>query len=177
MFIVHKDEKTEKFDSLYEEIFPVLVKISYHMTGDVSTAEELCQEAFVRYYQRMELFPDPKQATYWLIRVVKNLSLNLRKRKEREQRAYQRYIHEPRKQAESGETEYLKSETKESVHQLLDKLPEKLKEAVVLREYGNLSYREMAKVLRISESNAKVRVFRAREMIGTMIQRGELYVP
>ncbi len=171
------DERTQKFNSLYETAFPVLMKISYHMTGEVATAEELCQEAFIRYYQRADMFPDEKQATYWLIRVVKNLSLNLRKRKEREQNAYQKYIHEPQKVTSTGELEYLKNETKESVQQMLDTLPANLKEALVLREYGNLSYREMAKILRITESNAKVRVFRAREMIGSMIRKGEYYVP
>jgi len=174
---MQKKDETEKFNALYEKVFPVIIKVSYRMTGSRTVAEDLCQEAFIRYYEKFPSIPDEKEAMYWLIRVVKNLTLNYQKRKQREQKAYQKYIQEPAKKPETGETQLLLEETKESIQKLLDKLPEKLKTALVLREYGNLSYKEIAKILKITEANVKVRVFRARETIGSMIKQGEFYVP
>ncbi len=176
MFYMQKED-VEKFNRVYDSVYPNLIKVSYHMTGDLVVSEDLCQEAFIRYLEKINSFPDEKQATYWLIRVIKNLTLNFEKRKQREQKAYKKYSMEPVKQGETGETEYLRNETQQKVQDLLDKLPEKLKSPLVLREYGELSYKEIGKILHISEANVKVRVFRARGAIQSMIERGEVYVP
>ena len=170
-------EDVENFNRIYDSVYPSLIKISYHMTGDLTVSEDLCQEAFIRYLEKINSFPDDKQATYWLIRVVKNLTLNFEKRKQREQKAYKKYSMEPVKESESGETEYLRNETQQRVQNLLDNLPEKQKTALVLREYGELSYKEIGKILHISEANVKVRVFRARGAIHSMIEKGDMYVP
>ncbi len=172
-----RKEEVEKFNRIYDAVFPSLIKISYHMTGDVVVAEDLCQEAFIRFLEKIDSFPNDKEATYWLIRVVKNLTLNFEKRKKREQKAYKKFMMEPVKGSETGETEYLRSETQKKVQELLGKLPENLKTPLVLREYGGLSYREIGKILRLSEGNVKVRVFRARGAIHSMIEKGEVYVP
>ena len=170
-------EDIEKFNRVYDSAFPVLMRISHHMTGNTAISEEICQEAFIRYLERIEKFPDDKQSTYWLIRVVKNLTLNFEKRKLREQKAYKEYMMEPEINKETGETAYLRDEAQKFVQQLLDKLPEKLKTALVLREYGDLSYKEIGQILHITEANVKVRVFRAREAISAMVEKGEIYVP
>jgi RNA polymerase sigma-70 factor (ECF subfamily) len=46
-----------------------------------------------------------------------------------------------------------------------------------MREYGNLSYREIAESLQISESNVKVRMHRARERLGQVLKEADIYVP
>ena len=48
---------------------------------------------------------------------------------------------------------------------------------IVLREYAGLNYGEIAKVLKISESNVKVRMHRARKELGAMLDREEVNVP
>ena len=53
----------------------------------------------------------------------------------------------------------------------LDKLPEKLKEAVILKEYSDLNYKEIGKVLGISEGNVKVRIFRARKLLEEILRK------
>jgi RNA polymerase sigma-70 factor (ECF subfamily) len=46
-----------------------------------------------------------------------------------------------------------------------------------MREYGNLSYREIAESLQISESNVKVRMHRARERLAQALKEADIYVP
>ena len=45
-----------------------------------------------------------------------------------------------------------------------------------MREYGGLSYREIASVLRITEGNVKVRVFRARQRLAKILDPSNLHV-
>ena len=116
------------------------------------------------------VFPNPDEAKYWLIRVVKNAALNYAKRKTRERKAYQRAFREDTRTVETGENALVKKETREEVREALEKLPEKLRLVMILREYGELNYKEIGRSLGISEGNVKVRVFRARERLASLLK-------
>ena len=140
-----------------KRFFPVLFRVAYHISGDRSAAEDLCQEAFIRYFNRTSPLRTMNDAKYWLIRVVKNLSYNYQKRKGREQNAYTKFYNEPKRELPDGETELLREETSQLVRAALEKLPPKLRSPIILKEYGGLSYKEIGKILRITEANVKVR--------------------
>lgn len=173
------EEDTEQvFDEIYHQFFPVLVKIVYRITGSVSVSEDLCQEAFIRYYERRDKLPGGDQAKYWLIRVVKNLAYNHEKRKGRERVAYEKLYHEPKKSlTNEGEKTILEDESKKAVQDALMKIPYKLRMVLILKEYGELDYKDIAASLKISEGNVKVRVFRARKLLGEYLDKGDVYVP
>ena len=154
-----------EFRRLYETAFPILFRVAYRITTNEEAAEDLCQEAFFRLHEKNMVFPSPDEAKYWLIRVVKNAALNYAKRKTRERKAYQRAFREDTRTEETGETVVLKKETREEVREALEKLPENLRIVLILKEYGELNYKEIGRTLGISEGNVKVRVFRARERL------------
>ena len=164
------------FERIYDANYPVLYRIVYRITGDQAISEDLCQEAFIRYYRRNSPLPSDEQAKYWLIRVVRNLALNHEKRKIRERKAYERFRKEPSPSIRSGEAEIMRHESAELVQAALGKLPFKLRSAIVLREFGSLRYREIARILNISEANVKVRIFRAREMLKRYLDEEETRV-
>ena len=158
-----------EFRRLYETVFPILFRVAYRITSSEEAAEDLCQEAFFCLHKKEMVFPSPDEAKYWLIRVVKNASLNYAKRKVRERKAYQRAFREDTKKEETGEHILLKKETREEVREALDKLPENLRIVLILKEYGELNYKEIGRSLGISEGNVKVRVFRARERLAGLL--------
>jgi RNA polymerase sigma-70 factor (ECF subfamily) len=173
-----QDERNESFfDEVYEKVFPIVYRIVYKITGRSDVSEDLCQEAFIKYHQRMNSIPDAEQAKFWLIRVSKNLALNYQKRKGRERKAYQKILKEPSRPVDTGEVEALKKEASAAVKAALEKLPEKLRVVMILKEYSNLNYKEIASTLGISEGNVKVRVYRAREYLLKLLDEGETYVP
>lgn len=162
-----------EFKRLYDSAFPVIFRVAFRVTNSREAAEDLCQESFFRLYERNMVFPNPEEAKYWLIRVVKNASLNYAKRKERERKAYQRAFKEDTRQEETGEGILVKKETSEEVKLALEKLPENLRMVLVLKEYAELNYKEIGRVMGISEGNVKVRVFRARERLAVILQGGK----
>jgi len=159
----------ERFRRLYTTVFPILFRVACRITENEEAAEDLCQEAFFRYHEKEMIFPNPDEAKYWLIRVVKNSALNYAKRKERERRAYQRAFREDQRTEENGETNLIRKETLREVTEALDQLPENLRIVLVLKEYGELSYKEIGRALGISEGNVKVRIFRARERLAVLL--------
>jgi RNA polymerase sigma factor (sigma-70 family) len=162
--------RADIFQLVYEHVYPIIFRITCRIAGREDVAEELCQEAFIKYYERIETFPDVDQAKYWLIRVAKNLALNTAKRSGRERRAYERVYHEPQRSSRSGEDEVLRKESEREVQAALSRLPEKMRIVLVLKEYGQLNYREIGSILGITEGNVKVRVFRARERLLELLE-------
>lgn len=158
-----------EFKCLYDSIFPVLFRVAYRIANSKEAAEDLCQDCFFRLYEKNIVFPSPEEAKYWLIRVVKNASLNYAKRKERERKAYQRAFREEVKREESGESALVRKETSHEVEAALKKLPENLRIVLILKEYAEMNYKEIGRVLGISEGNVKVRVFRARERLAALL--------
>ena len=170
MFSELGELESEEFRRLYESVFPVLFRVVYRIAGSEEAAEDLCQEAFFRLYEKKMVFPSQEEAKYWLIRVATNASLNYVKRKDRERRAYQKAFREDTRNAETGESELLAKESREEVQEALKKLPKNLRMVLILREYGELNYKKIGQVLGISEGNVKVRVFRARERLAGLLQ-------
>ena len=161
--------REELFDKVYESLYPVLFRIAYRITGSRTRAEDLCHEAFIKYLQREEPLPDLEQTKYWLIRVLKNISLNYEKKRAREKRAYGRIQKLAPQFSNTSEQEFFREETRSVVQEALNKLPAKMRMVLVLKEYGDLGYREIAKIMGISEGNVKVRAFRARERLAQLL--------
>ncbi len=175
--MLSKDFDEKRFNVEYSQLFPVIFRVAYRVTGDTGIAEDLCHEAFIKYYERHEPLPDTNQAKYWLIRVVKNMSLNHEKRKSRERIAVSKLEKITPQFAESEEKRIMKEETVTAVQEALNRLPDKLRMVLVLKEYGGMNYREIGGMLGISEGNVKVRVFRAREQLEKIFKEEKDYVP
>ena len=161
------------FDTVYNTLFPIIYRITYRIVGDIGIAEDVCQEAFLRYYNRGSPLPDLEQTKYWLIRVAKNLSYNYEAKKGRQRKLLARLKDVTLKYTESGEADVIKKETGRIVREALEKLPYKLRVVLVLKEYGKLNYKQIGKIVGISEGNVKVRVFRGREKLSQLL-RGKL---
>jgi RNA polymerase sigma factor (sigma-70 family) len=165
--------REDLFDKVYESLYPVLFRIAYRIAGSSTKAEDLCHEAFIKYWQREEPLPDLDQTKYWLIRVLKNISLNYEKKRSREQRAYGRLQKSTPQYSISTDQEFFREQTRSIVQAALSRLPAKMRMVLVLREYGDLNYKEIAGILGISEGNVKVRAFRARERLAQLLD-GEI---
>lgn len=178
MFSINAGEEARRFREFYESVFPLLMRISYRITGSQEAAEDLCQDAFIRFHEKAIAFKSSDEAKYWMIRVLKNGSLNYAKRKGRERRAYEKATRNIQDvPVVTGESELLRSETEREVKEALEFLPEKFKTVLVLKEYGDMNYKEIAGVLGITEGNVKVRVFRAREMLSRFLKEERRDVP
>ncbi|MDR2491163.1 MAG: RNA polymerase sigma factor [Spirochaetaceae bacterium] len=159
------------FRKLYDTVFPILYRVAYRVAGSVEAAEDLCQEAFYKLYEKKMSFPSMDDAKYWLIRVVKNASLNYAKRKERERLVYQKAFREDTRTTRTGEEELVRKETAEEVNAALAALPEKMRIVLILTENTELNYKEIGRILGISEGNVKIRVFRAREKLQSLLEK------
>jgi RNA polymerase sigma-70 factor (ECF subfamily) len=185
--LLSSDERPDDlgFKTIYEENVDMLLRVALRISNSTEAAEDIVHDAFGKLVEKKLVFPSGNDAKYWLIRVVKNAAINYAKRKGRETRAYEKWWRSeasPVENVEAGaltiketgteagiqpsvEEDVLRGETARELRRCLNLLPEKLREVLVLKEYGGMNYKEIGKVLGISEGNVKVRAFRAREAL------------
>ena len=76
-----------------------------------------------------------------------------------------------------AKSDLLKKDSINKAREALKKLPKNLQDVLMLREYGDLNYKEIGKVLGITEGNVKVRIFRAREQLVKIIGEENVFLP
>ena len=172
-----EDKTRDFFNSIHKEVYPIVIRVSYRITRNMEAAEDVCQDAFIKLYHRLDTFPTVEDARNWLIRVVKNGSFNYLEHEKVKTRAFDKIKQAPTFTNDTGEKQLLRKETEEKLKEAVNQIPENLKAPLMLRIYGGLNYKEIATSLGISESNVKIRIHRAREELKKLLSVGELYVP
>ena len=158
----------KKYEAGYGSYYPIV--------NDEEAAEDIVHDSLIKANEKCLVFPSLNDAKYWLIRVVKNASLNYIKRKDRERKAYEKVLYEDKHKYDSGETSLLKKDSIQKAREALKKLPKNLQEVLMLKEYGDLNYKEIGQILGITEGNVKVRVFRAREQLVKLIGEDDVFL-
>ena len=162
-----KSTDREDFRLIYEQNFELLMQVVIHIVYNIDIAEDLAQEAFERFYVRNMSFPSEDDARYWLLRVAKNLALNYVRRNKREGEMVEKVRHNPSAAVDGRDAAQaaLEADERRTVRAAIESLPENLRLVIQLKEYSGLDYKSIAKVLGISETNVKVRVYRARKKL------------
>jgi RNA polymerase sigma-70 factor (sigma-E family) len=145
-----------------------LVRLAVLLVGDRASAEDIVQDAFLGLYRRWDRLPDTSAPlAYVRTSVVNGCRTALRRRSRASQVG--NFAEPP---AESAEAVALLSEEQREVAGALRRLPERQREALVLRYYLDLSEAEIATAMGISRGTVKSATSRALAAVGRTV-RGE----
>ena len=129
-------------------------------------AEDIAQEALVRLFEQAlagKLRPEPREIRALLFTIAHHLAVDEGRRNSR---AHHGVVPESTAMSGSG-TNLLRDE----LERAMAKLPAQHREALLLREYGGLSYAEIAEAMGIAVGVVKVSIYRARHKLATMLDR------
>ena len=166
------DEAFEtEFRRLFADRFPGLFRYLDRVSGDPELAADLAQEAFVRLYHRGAM---PDNAAAWLVSVANNLFRDERRRASRRVRLLARRPGEALvgDAAPAPDAGVLADEQRRAVRVALDRLPERDRQLLLLREEG-YSYRELAKTLSLLEASVGTLLARARMAFRSALAGGD----
>jgi RNA polymerase sigma-70 factor (ECF subfamily) len=147
----------------------------YRMAHNQAVAEELAQEVFLRVYRSRETYNAEAKFSTWLYRIATNLAVN-HARDTRQERP-ETSVSLDETDEESGlsmdvadaspnvEQNILRRERLAAIRRHVDVLPERQRLAVVMHKYQEMDYRQIAAVLKLSESATKSLLFRAYETL------------
>ena len=168
------------FDYLVQKYRRPIIGFMYRMSRNTATAEELAQEVFLRVYRSRENYEPSAKFSTWLYRIATNLGVN-HARDTRHERA-ENMVNLDEQDSETGQTpdvadktptveeEILRRERLTAIRQKVEALPERQKMAVLMHKYQQMDYRQIAEVLKLSESATKSLLFRAYETLRTELR-------
>jgi RNA polymerase sigma-70 factor (ECF subfamily) len=146
------------------------------MLGGRERAQDIAQDSFLQLYRTgLGSFPEG-EARFWLYRVARNCALNELSKGQTRQRLFEKVLdafRASRARVLNPEQELEVTERQEILLEILRTLPEQQRSALLLREQEEMSYREIADVLSISESKVKVDIFRARNAMRERWQKAQ----
>ena len=151
----------EPVQKLVERSQQNLYAAAFNVCKNQMDAEDIVQEAFLQYYTSKKEFDDEQHIRAWLIRVVinkaKNCNLTFCRRNKC---SLDDYI----------ETLVFETPASKELFEEVMKLPEKYRIVIHLFYYEDYSVREIADILKLSESNAKVRLTRGRTLLRNVLK-------
>src|SRR5690242_3505799 len=167
------------FEYLVQKYRRPMVNFMFRMSHNAAVAEDLAQEVFLRVYRSRESYEPSAKFTTWLYRIATNLAVN-HARDTRHERPENTVAIDAQDEETglgfdvpdtslSAEEQILRRERLAAIRERVQGLPERQRMAVMMHKYQQMDYRQIAEILKLSESATKSLLFRAYESL-----RGQL---
>ena len=168
--------KPGAFDRFVEIYRPKIFQYAYMMCGHREDAEEVAQETLLRVFEKFEQLREPERMKPWVFRIARNACL-MKRRKSTYAPSQELSLDElmPAFRQEGNgkkieiadwsalpEDQAINAQLGRILRRTIEGLPEIYRAAIVLRDMEELSTKEAAEVLEISEDTLKTRLHRAR---------------
>jgi RNA polymerase sigma-70 factor, ECF subfamily len=163
------------FEYLVQKYRRPMVSFMYRMARNTSAAEDLAQEVFLRVYRSRESYEASAKFTTWLYRIATNLAVNHARDTRHERPEVQVSLDEPDEDTGNtielpdgtlnAEQEMVRRERMLAIRKKVEALPEQQRLAVIMHKYQQMDYKQIAEVLKRSESATKSLLFRAYETL------------
>jgi RNA polymerase sigma-70 factor (ECF subfamily) len=160
------------FDEIVERHKGAVFRAALAALRNREDAEDVTQETFITAYRKLDTFRGESQLRTWLSRIAWNRSLDQRRRGR-----FRSYLHLDEPDAveiATPEADPERSTLAASVHarvkREIERLPENLRDTLLLASGGDLDYGSIAEMMGVREGTVKSRVFEARAMLRMVMQ-------
>ncbi len=178
--LVEKVQKGDKkaFDLLVIKYQNRVVNLVSRYVRDVTDAQDIAQEAFLKAYRALPNFRGDSAFYTWLYRIAINTAKNHVASRARRPQEVQTIgpddetfdYDDALKEVETPENLLLTDEIQKTILNAIEELPDDLRLAITLREVEGLSYDEIAEAMTCPIGTVRSRIFRAREAIDVRLK-------
>jgi RNA polymerase sigma-70 factor (ECF subfamily) len=168
--LIAKAQKGERdaFGELVRHHHPGVVNVVYRMCGDVELAEDAAQDAFIQAWLHLPSFRHGTSLRNWIYRIAVNAALDVLRREPKAPLVDLETLSMPDSFA-GPETMLLEKERAFAVQRAILSLTEANRSVLILREYGGLSYQEIAAALNIPLGTVMSRLNYARDRLKELL--------
>jgi RNA polymerase sigma-70 factor (ECF subfamily) len=162
-----------KKDYFRNKILPLsdkLFRLALSITGNREDAEDVVQDALLNIWKKKKWEETIDHPEAYCFRSVRNLAIDKLSLKENQQEAWHDRYDRPDASI-SIEEKLEREEHLLLLENIIRQLPEKQRTVFQLREVEEMSYKQIAEAMNISEEQVKVNLFRARQKIKTIVER------
>ena len=156
--------------SFRNDILPLkneLYRLALRITLNPAEAEDVVQETMIKVWNKREQWNDIESIEAFCLTICRNISLDKMRKMENQNQSLEEGEHDAPDQsyASNPEEQAMQQDKLKLIRRLINSLPEKQRSAMQLRDFEGKSYKEIAKIMDISEEQVKVNIFRARQTI------------
>jgi RNA polymerase sigma-70 factor (ECF subfamily) len=147
------------FKEVYDRNVNMLYGLSRRLVGSAAEAEDIVQDAFVRAYQKIDMFAGRSSLSSWLYRICLNVGLEHLRRK--------KGTFEDLNDTNCGtvEPDQKKLVLRRKLEKAIRKLPQGCRTVFVLHDIEGFNHKEIADRLNLAEGTSKSQLFKARAML------------
>jgi RNA polymerase sigma-70 factor (ECF subfamily) len=159
-------ERQNRFVS--EHLRRIFIQI-YRIVGNVSDAQDLTQEAFIKALQHQEQLKDEQKAAHWLSRIATNTAIDFLRRNSRA--SFCEIDEAPESHSETPEQELLRGEHRQYLEDGLRLLSPRERTALLLRDVEGLAAEEVAEQMSCSKATVRSHIANARTKMRRYMER------
>ncbi len=159
--------------ALVAEYSTALYRVAFSVTRNAAEAEDAVQEAFLRVLRHQERLGEIRDYRVWLVRIVWNIVLD-RKRRAKTRPENEDLSDHARVLPSSdprADQAAISNQERGRIMALIDRLPHREREALLLSAVEDLTTAEIAAVLGTTESSIRSRIFRARRELSVLLEQ------
>ncbi len=162
----------EPFRALYDAYKDKVYSIClYYFHGDRAAASDATQQVFLKLMTTIGQFRGTAGFSTWLYRLVANTCLDgARRARAREARVAKEVILDTLPGSDSQEQDLVRAQQARLIQEALSGLPPNFRLAILLRYFDDLSYEEIARVLRCSMGTVASRLNRAQKLLAAKLE-------
>ncbi|MBQ9644778.1 MAG: sigma-70 family RNA polymerase sigma factor [Prevotella sp.] len=165
--------------SFRTDILPLkneLYRLALRITLNHAEAEDIVQETMIKIWNRREQWDEIESIEAFCLTICRNMALDRQKRMDNQSATLDEgHDRADRSYAANPEEHTIDRDRVELVKRLIEKLPEKQRTCMQLRDIEGKAYREIAAILNITEQQVKVNIFRARQTVKQKYTESEQY--
>lgn len=153
--------------SFRDNILPLkdkLFRLALRITFDRAEAEDVVQDTMIRVWNKREEWTQFGSIEAYCLTVAKNLAIDRSQKKEAQNVELTPEMEEE-SEISGPYDQLVNNERMSIIHRLINELPEKQRLIMQLRDIEGESYKEIAKILNLTEEQVKVNLFRARQKV------------
>jgi RNA polymerase sigma-70 factor (ECF subfamily) len=154
--------------SFRDDILPLkdkLFRLALRITFNRAEAEDVVQDTMIRVWNKREEWSQFDSIEAYCIAVARNLAIDRSQKKEAQHLQITPEMEETGEEGSSPYEQLADNERLGIIHELINRLPEKQRLIMQMRDIEGASYKEIAQVLDLTEEQVKVNLFRARQKI------------
>lgn len=170
----------QAFDFLVKSYQSKIINIAYGMLQDKEDAYDVAQEVFIKLYRKIASFNGEASLDTWIHRVTVNASLDALRKRGRRVQTVPLVVEDDDAQtvelpiaddSTAPEKMVLQNERRRQLLDAIERLSPKYRSVLVLREFEDLDYEQIAAGLGISVGTVKSRLSRAREKLRNLLEK------
>jgi RNA polymerase sigma-70 factor, ECF subfamily len=163
----------EAITALVREYSTTLYRVAYSVTRNAGEAEDVVQETFLRVLRHQHRLAELREPRVWLVRIAWNLVLDRKRRSKTrpETQDIEELVRILPASEMSADNALIEAQKHARILSLIDKLPAKEREVLLLSAVEELPTAQIASVLNTTESTIRSRIFRARRALAAMLEQ------